>query len=86
MAQVRGTLIAVTAMLPVVCAANPALAQRGGLSLVRDAEIEGLLRDYTQPIFKAAGLGKGQLTSISSMMTGSTPSLPAGACSSIPVH
>ena len=59
MAQVRGTLIAVTAMLPVVCAANPALAQRGGLSLVRDAEIEGLLRDYTQPIFKAAGLGKG---------------------------
>lgn len=28
------------------------------LSLVRDAEIEGLIKDYTAPIFQAAGLGK----------------------------
>lgn len=28
------------------------------LPLVRDAEIENLLRDYTQPIFRAAGLGR----------------------------
>lgn len=32
-------------------------AQR--LPLVRDAEIEGLVKDYTSPIFKAAGLGRG---------------------------
>ena len=31
---------------------------RNRLPLVRDAEIENLLRDYTNPIFQAAGLGK----------------------------
>lgn len=45
-----------------VCAAiagapSPADAQK--LPLVRDAEIEALLKDYTAPIFRAAGLGKG---------------------------
>ncbi len=30
--------------------------KRSSLPLVRDAEIEGLLKDYTSPIFKAAGL------------------------------
>ncbi|MDJ0615077.1 MAG: M48 family metalloprotease [Rhizobiaceae bacterium] len=36
----------------------PAEAQRrrGGLPLVRDAEIEALIKDYTTPIFKAAGI------------------------------
>ncbi|WP_395684832.1 M48 family metalloprotease [Aestuariivirga sp.] len=37
----------------------PALAQTApgrGLPLIRDAEIEGLLRLYTRPIFKAAGI------------------------------
>jgi predicted Zn-dependent protease len=36
----------------------PAKAQRaqGGIPLIRDAEIEQLLREYTQPIFKASGL------------------------------
>jgi len=34
-----------------------AQAQRGKLPLVRDAEIEHLIRDYTAPIFKAAGIG-----------------------------
>ena len=29
-----------------------------GLPLIRDAEIEQLLRDYTQPILKAAGLAQ----------------------------
>ncbi len=36
---------------------NSAQAQRG-LPLVRDAEIEALLQDYTGPIFKAAGINK----------------------------
>lgn len=33
---------------------TPAAAQ-GGVNIVRDAEIENLLRDYSMPIFKAAG-------------------------------
>ncbi len=32
---------------------------RKGISLIRDAEIEALLRDYARPIFKAAGLRAG---------------------------
>jgi len=40
--------------LPILTA--PAEAQRRGLSLVRDAETEALLRDYARPIFKAAGI------------------------------
>ncbi|MEC9343732.1 MAG: M48 family metalloprotease, partial [Pseudomonadota bacterium] len=39
----------------------PAQAQgkRTNVPLIRDAEIEALLKDYTSPIFSAAGLGKG---------------------------
>src|SRR5690606_5214198 len=29
--------------------------------IIRDAEIENLLRDYTQPILRAAGLGKNNI-------------------------
>ena len=39
----------------------PAQAERGapkGLPIVRDAEIEQLLKEYTQPILKAAGLAQ----------------------------
>ena len=38
----------------------PARAQHAtaALPLIRDAEIEQLLRDYTQPILKAAGLAQ----------------------------
>ena len=41
-------------------AAAPVSAQ--GLPLIRDAEIEALLNDYAQPIFRAAGLGTGRVT------------------------
>ena len=37
----------------------PAAAQQRNLPLIRDAEIEGLMRLYTQPIFKAAGIHPG---------------------------
>jgi predicted Zn-dependent protease len=37
---------------------TPAQAQRGGLPIVRDTEIEQLLRDYAAPILRAAGLAK----------------------------
>jgi predicted Zn-dependent protease len=43
-----------------VLAGQPALAQPkpGGLPIIRDAEIEQLMRDYTAPILKVAGLGQ----------------------------
>ena len=39
---------------------RPADAQ--GLSFIRDTEIEQLLNEYAQPIFRAAGLGSGRIT------------------------
>lgn len=36
-------------------------AQAQGLSLIRDTEIEALLNDYSQPVFRAAGLGTGRI-------------------------
>lgn len=44
-------------LILVLAMPNAGWAQR--LPLVRDAEIEGLLKSYTAPIFAAAGLGKG---------------------------
>jgi predicted Zn-dependent protease len=46
----------VTAAALAIASAPPAHAQ--GLPLVRDAEIEQLLREYTQPLLKTAGLQK----------------------------
>ena len=37
---------------------RPAIAQGHSLAIVRDAEIEELVRDYAQPILRAAGLSK----------------------------
>src|SRR5262249_1626766 len=43
----------------VAAAGVPAVAQdKPGLPLIRDAEIEQLLREYTQPILRAAGLAQ----------------------------
>jgi predicted Zn-dependent protease len=49
-------LAALCALLP-----PPLHAQSGGrkLSLIRDAEIEQLLRDYARPVFQAAGINAG---------------------------
>src|SRR5262245_37256576 len=45
----------------VAAAAGPATSQprpeNAGIPLIRDAEVEQLLREYTQPILRAAGLG-----------------------------
>src|SRR4051812_33885795 len=47
----------------VMGAAPPAPAQDiPRLPLIRDDEIEGLLTEYSRPIFKAAGLDEGQVT------------------------
>jgi len=58
-APLRTRAIAMTAAAAVALSALPARAQKsGGLPVIRDAEIEQLLRDYTNPILKAAGLGQ----------------------------
>jgi predicted Zn-dependent protease len=61
----RGAVAAITAVALVtanlvanLAAVMPARAQEKGLPLIRDAEIEQLLRDYTRPVLKAAGLGQ----------------------------
>ncbi|MFN3890491.1 MAG: M48 family metalloprotease [Beijerinckiaceae bacterium] len=52
----RWALAAVTA-LAVAAQSAPVRSQQGrALPIIRDAEIEQLLRDYTAPIFKAAGI------------------------------
>jgi predicted Zn-dependent protease len=51
----RATSLAVVyAVSASIAAVSPALAQ--SLPLIRDAEVENLLKDYSMPIFKAAGL------------------------------
>jgi predicted Zn-dependent protease len=58
MPAARGLAVLTAAALAV--AGIPAGAQQGGGGppIIRDAEIEQLLRDYTQPILKAAGLAQ----------------------------
>jgi predicted Zn-dependent protease len=50
-------VIAIATASALVGASVPARAQ-GGPGLIRDAEIEQLLKDYTQPLLKAAGLAQ----------------------------
>ncbi|HWW49440.1 MAG TPA: M48 family metalloprotease [Xanthobacteraceae bacterium] len=54
-------LAAVALAAAIACTSFKAEAQQGqnkGLPLIRDAEIEQLLREYSQPILRAAGLGQ----------------------------
>ncbi len=52
-------IVAMVTACAVALASVPARAQgAGGLPVIRDAEIEQLLRDYSSPILKAAGLGQ----------------------------
>jgi predicted Zn-dependent protease len=48
-------MAAIYAISASIAAVSPAGAQN--LPLIRDAEVENLLKEYSQPIFKAAGLG-----------------------------
>lgn len=45
-----------------VAVAAPGPADAQVLSYIRDTEIENLLKDYSRPIFRAAGLGSGRVT------------------------
>ncbi len=52
-------LTAVTTAAAILVTSVPAMAQSGpGLRTIRDAEIEELLREYTRPLLRAAGLEK----------------------------
>lgn len=55
-----GFLSALAAFHLGVLAPSPAYAQQS-VAVVRDAEIEALLRDYAQPILKAAGLSSSRI-------------------------
>lgn len=56
----RALAVVATVVLVLSSVAQPAFAQAPrGLSVIRDAEIEGLLRDYMAPIFRAAGVNEG---------------------------
>ncbi len=50
--------IAMLTAVAVACSSVPVRAQDGGLPIIRDAEIEQLLRDYSAPVLSAAGLSK----------------------------
>ncbi|MBS0250816.1 MAG: M48 family metallopeptidase [Proteobacteria bacterium] len=54
------TIWIVALIASLLTSANGARAQ--GLPLIRDAEIEALLQDYSRPIFEAAGFGGGRVT------------------------
>src|SRR3954464_6408547 len=51
-------LIALVTATALAGAGAPARAQQKGPPVVRDSEIEQLLREYTQPILRAAGLAQ----------------------------
>ncbi len=53
---VKRLLSLVCAVAVLASSVTVPVAQAQSLSLIRDAEIEGLMRLYTRPIFKAAGL------------------------------
>lgn len=57
-------LVAAAVFLHGVALAAPARAQQNSVPVVRDAEIEALVRDYARPIFKAAGLSNSGISII----------------------
>lgn len=58
----KAVLRALAGVAVVANLAQSAPANAQGLPLIRDAEIEALLNDYSQKIFRAAGLGSGRVT------------------------
>ena len=53
----RRTFVSLLAVLTLLAGFVPQQAKAGGMPpLIRDAEMERTLREYTVPIFKAAGL------------------------------
>lgn len=57
----KGAALAMAAALALPALPAPAAAQAGKLPLIRDAEVEQLIRDYLAPILKAGGLNQGSV-------------------------
>lgn len=57
----RGLFTAAVVAVAAGFVAAPQTARAQELSFIRDTEIEKLLSDYAQPIFRAAGLGTGRI-------------------------
>ena len=51
-------LVAGAVVLQAILAASAPVSAQQNIPVVRDAEIEALVRDYARPIFNAAGLSK----------------------------
>jgi predicted Zn-dependent protease len=56
--RITTKITAVATVIALVAAPMAALAQEGKLAVLRDTETEQLLRDYTRPILRVAGLEK----------------------------
>lgn len=56
MVMVRAGVLLVLCMAMVLAPAGRALADARGPSILRDAEIESIIRDYANPLFRAAGI------------------------------
>jgi predicted Zn-dependent protease len=54
----RAIALTTAAIVGLTASVPPAQAQGGRVPLIRDTEIESLLRDYARPILKAAGLAQ----------------------------
>ena len=71
-----------TAIVLATAPISAALGQQAnGPPVLRDAEAEQLLRDYTRPILRAAGLEKQNIQVVIINIAHSTPLLPTGAVS-----
>jgi predicted Zn-dependent protease len=60
-AIVLRSAVAVAVATPVLTAAPTVASAQGSVPIVRDAEIEALVRDYARPILGAAGLSKSNI-------------------------
>jgi hypothetical protein len=80
----RAAITPLLAML--VASAGAATAYAQNVPVVRDAEIEALVRDYARPIFKTAGLSKSGIDIILVNDPRFNASSPAAACSSTRVR
>ncbi|MGL4636850.1 MAG: M48 family metalloprotease [Beijerinckiaceae bacterium] len=58
-ANIFSRAMAMAAAVAVLLSPLPTVAQQRNLTIIRDAEIEQLLRDYANPVFRASGINEG---------------------------
>ncbi len=57
--RIVNRVVALAVACAVLISPIPALAQQNNLTIIRDAEIEQLLREYANPVFKVSGINEG---------------------------